>query len=112
MVGQFKSTVVCSTCSKTSVCFDPFLLISLPIPVNEEWEFYFVPADLTRGAIKFPILYNRITTLERVTAELVQKYNRSIELDKEKRERVAADRLLYMILNGENFSIERALEGN
>jgi ubiquitin carboxyl-terminal hydrolase 4/11/15 len=37
MVGQFKSTVVCLTCKKVSVCFDPYLLISLPIPANEEW---------------------------------------------------------------------------
>lgn len=34
MVGQFKSTVVCLTCNKKAVCFDPYLLISLPIPTN------------------------------------------------------------------------------
>ncbi len=33
MVGQFKSTVKCLSCDKISICFDPFLLISLPIPV-------------------------------------------------------------------------------
>lgn len=71
-----------------------------------------MPADVTRGAIKFPVLYNRTTTLERVTAELVQRYNKSIEYDKEKKEKVVADRLLYMVLNGENFSIEKPLEGN
>lgn len=34
MVGQFKSTVICSSCQKISVCFDPYMLISLPIPSN------------------------------------------------------------------------------
>ena len=32
MSGQYKSTVVCKTCEKVSVCFDPYLLISLNIP--------------------------------------------------------------------------------
>ncbi|XP_014680667.1 PREDICTED: ubiquitin carboxyl-terminal hydrolase 8-like [Priapulus caudatus] len=30
--GQFKSTVACLTCEKTSVTFDPFMYLSLPLP--------------------------------------------------------------------------------
>jgi ubiquitin carboxyl-terminal hydrolase 4/11/15 len=83
MVGQFKSTVVCSSCKKISVCFDPYLLISLPIPTNDEWDFFFVPTELNRGAIKFPMEYSRSTTLEKVTKELVSKYNKVLDSSRE-----------------------------
>lgn len=35
--GQYKSTVVCSLCKRTSVTFDPFLMVALPIPTTK-WE--------------------------------------------------------------------------
>lgn len=31
--GQFKSTLVCSLCSRISITFDPFLMLSVPIPI-------------------------------------------------------------------------------
>lgn len=31
IAGQFKSTIVCPTCSKISVTFDPFMSVSVPI---------------------------------------------------------------------------------
>lgn len=71
-----------------------------------------MPTDLTRGAIKFPIEYSRTTTLEKVTKELVLRYNKRLEQEKESREKVTPDRLFYMILDGDNFSIIRVLEGN
>ena len=30
--GQYKSTLVCPTCSKISITFDPFMYLSLPLP--------------------------------------------------------------------------------
>ena len=33
--GQLKSTLKCCTCSFTSVTFDPFSFLSLPLPENE-----------------------------------------------------------------------------
>ena len=30
--GQFKSTLICSSCQRISITFDPFLMASLPIP--------------------------------------------------------------------------------
>lgn len=52
MAGQFKSTVRCLKCKKVSVCFDPYLLLSLPIPSPKMFDFYLVDNDLTHGAIK------------------------------------------------------------
>ncbi len=52
MSGQFKSTVQCLKCKKVSICFDPYLLLSLPIPSPKMCDFYFVNTDLSHGAIK------------------------------------------------------------
>ena len=30
--GQFKSTVQCPSCNKVSVTFDPYMVLSLPLP--------------------------------------------------------------------------------
>ncbi|XP_071818107.1 ubiquitin carboxyl-terminal hydrolase 15-like isoform X2 [Apostichopus japonicus] len=45
--GQFKSKLVCPTCSKVSVTFDPFCFLSLPLPVKKErlMEVFFVRLD-------------------------------------------------------------------
>ena len=32
--GQYKSKVECPSCDRVSVCFDPFMIISLPIPLD------------------------------------------------------------------------------
>lgn len=32
--GQYKSTLVCPACSKVSVTFDPFMYLSLPLPIT------------------------------------------------------------------------------
>lgn len=42
--GQFKSTLVCSICSRVSITFDPFLMVSLPIPLTrwEKFEAYYI----------------------------------------------------------------------
>lgn len=32
MQGQYKSTLVCPECEKTSITFDPFMYLSLPLP--------------------------------------------------------------------------------
>ncbi|GAM24098.1 hypothetical protein SAMD00019534_072730, partial [Acytostelium subglobosum LB1] len=34
--GQYKSTLVCSKCSKVSITFDPYMYVTLPIPVATE----------------------------------------------------------------------------
>ncbi|GAM24578.1 hypothetical protein SAMD00019534_077530 [Acytostelium subglobosum LB1] len=34
--GQYKSTLVCSKCSKVSITFDPFMFVTLPIPISND----------------------------------------------------------------------------
>ncbi|CAO3632316.1 unnamed protein product [Cunninghamella echinulata] len=45
--GQFKSRLVCNVCKKISVTFDPFMYLSLPLPVqkNVKQEIVYVPYD-------------------------------------------------------------------
>ncbi len=52
MAGQFKSTVQCLKCKRLSICFDPYLLVSLPIPNPKMCDLYFVNSDLSHGAIR------------------------------------------------------------
>lgn len=112
MSGQFKSTVVCNACSKVSVCFDPYLLISLPIPTNIEWSFYFVPSDLTKGAIKFDFEYNTSTSLETLSKQLALKYNDRFADAKDSREKIVESHLLYITIHTENFAILNVHKGN
>ncbi|KAF2076038.1 hypothetical protein CYY_002652 [Polysphondylium violaceum] len=37
--GQYKSTLVCAKCSKVSITFDPYMFVTLPIPVPTERVF-------------------------------------------------------------------------
>ncbi|KAI9242543.1 MAG: hypothetical protein BYD32DRAFT_477586, partial [Podila humilis] len=45
--GQYKSTLVCPECKKVSVTFDPFMYLSLPLPINKKWigTVTYVPYD-------------------------------------------------------------------
>ncbi|KAF9968378.1 CSN-associated deubiquitinating enzyme Ubp12 [Mortierella alpina] len=45
--GQYKSTLVCPECEKVSVTFDPFMYLSLPLPINKKWvgTVTYVPYD-------------------------------------------------------------------
>lgn len=64
MAGQFKSTVKCLNCHKISICFDPYLLLSLPIPLPRESNCYLITKDLSHGAIKLTFEYTEATTLK------------------------------------------------
>lgn len=42
--GQFKSTVNCNKCSRTSITFDPMMTMLLPIPSKRtEFTFFYIP---------------------------------------------------------------------
>lgn len=78
MVGQFKSTVVCSTCQKVSVCFDPYLLISMPVPPTET-HLFFVSAEIAKCAIRLAVPLNySTTTLDKIGRELAARYNKAV----------------------------------
>ena len=112
MVGQFKSTVICGTCSKVSVCFDPYMLISLPIPTNKDLNFYFVPSLLSKGALKLSMDYNSATTLRGISKEFAKVYNDNYyrEIREGIREGVHPEKLLFLTIDSEKFIILNILE--
>ncbi|KAG2011841.1 ubiquitin-specific protease [Coprinopsis cinerea AmutBmut pab1-1] len=59
--GQYQSTLVCPECEKISITFDPFMYLTLPLPVQKKWKhtIFYVPWDLEKPHVKVPIEINR-----------------------------------------------------
>ena len=52
-LGQFKSTLVCPVCQETSVVFDPFLSMSIPLPRKMiSRAVIFIPQDPSKVPVK------------------------------------------------------------
>lgn len=66
--GLYQSTLVCPTCSKTSITFDPYNDLTLPLPINKKWYHTFTIVDLSKDNS----LGGRIQKLE---VELVKTSN-------------------------------------
>lgn len=45
--GLYQSTLICPTCSKTSITFDPFNDLTLPLPISKKWYHSFTVVDLS-----------------------------------------------------------------
>ncbi|KAJ2487589.1 hypothetical protein IWW37_005186 [Coemansia sp. RSA 2050] len=56
--GQYRSTLVCPICSHTSVTFDPFMYLTLPLPVQrQKWlEVLFIPVNTDVHATRMRLL--------------------------------------------------------
>ncbi|KAK6462100.1 peptidase C19, ubiquitin C-terminal hydrolase 2 [Scheffersomyces coipomensis] len=59
--GLYQSTLVCPDCSKTSITFDPFNDVTLPLPINKKWYHTFTIVDLSDEGLPLP---QRIMKLE------------------------------------------------
>ncbi|KAF9460519.1 hypothetical protein BDZ94DRAFT_1265773 [Collybia nuda] len=59
--GQYKSTLICPECEKVSITFDPFMYLTLPLPIQIKWKhtIYYVPWDLHKPHVKVPVEINR-----------------------------------------------------
>ncbi|KAG6330561.1 hypothetical protein ID866_8529 [Astraeus odoratus] len=59
--GQYQSTLVCPECQKVSITFDPFMYLTLPIPVEKKWShtIYYVPWDSSKPHTKVPVEISR-----------------------------------------------------
>lgn len=75
MVGQFKSTVVCGDCNRKSIVFDPYMLISLPIPSTKEEDVFFISSDLQKKAARLKFEYDHHTSCGELREE-VGRYER------------------------------------
>ncbi|KAJ7698969.1 hypothetical protein B0H17DRAFT_1049841 [Mycena rosella] len=59
--GQYQSTLVCPECQKVSITFDPFMYLTLPLPVQKKWKhsIFYVPWDLEKPHVKVPVEIGR-----------------------------------------------------
>lgn len=55
--GQFKSTVNCPECDRVSITFDPFMYLTLPLPIKSKWygSVYFIPFDYNKKRLRIDI---------------------------------------------------------
>ncbi|KAI0372717.1 cysteine proteinase [Pilatotrama ljubarskyi] len=66
--GQYQSTLVCPECSKVSITFDPFMYLTLPLPVQKKWhhDVLYIPWDLEKPHLRVPVELNRNSTFKDV----------------------------------------------
>eukprot|EP01087_Luapelamoeba_hula_P007900 TRINITY_DN1943_c0_g1_i3.p1 TRINITY_DN1943_c0_g1~~TRINITY_DN1943_c0_g1_i3.p1 ORF type:complete len:1256 (+),score=322.20 TRINITY_DN1943_c0_g1_i3:123-3890(+) len=74
--GQLKSTLVCPVCAKVSITFDPFMYLSLPLPMkmNRKVKATIVWNDPARNPLKVSVTvfkYGTVADLRKALSELV-----------------------------------------
>ncbi|CAK5283233.1 unnamed protein product [Mycena citricolor] len=59
--GQYQSTLVCPECEKVSITFDPFMYLTLPLPIQKKWKhaIHFIPWDISKPHLKIPVEIGR-----------------------------------------------------
>ncbi|OSD02956.1 cysteine proteinase [Trametes coccinea BRFM310] len=64
--GQYQSTLVCPECEKVSITFDPFMYLTLPLPVQKKWQHHvlYVPWDLEKPHVRVPVELDRHSTFK------------------------------------------------
>ncbi|EPY50105.1 ubiquitin carboxy terminal hydrolase Ubp12 [Schizosaccharomyces cryophilus OY26] len=82
--GMYRSTLVCPECKTVSITFDPFMDLTLPLPLQQFWSHpvVFIPSDVTRRPITVDvILENKSATI----GDLVQFVASKVGCDNYKR---------------------------
>ncbi|XP_028265096.1 ubiquitin carboxyl-terminal hydrolase 19 isoform X2 [Parambassis ranga] len=79
--GQFKSKLVCPSCSKVSITFDPFLYLPVPLPQKQKVlsVFYFAK-ETHKKPIKFLVSVSKENSS---TAEVLESISRSVRVKPE-----------------------------
>lgn len=72
--GMYQSTLVCPVCSKTSITFDPFNDLTLPLPVDKRWYHEFTIVDLSGSFLTAPIMKFEVELTKSSTYEDLVAY--------------------------------------
>ncbi|KAK8853439.1 hypothetical protein IAR55_004145 [Kwoniella newhampshirensis] len=56
--GQLQSTLVCPECHKESITMDPFMYLTVPLPIaqNRHFNLTFIPRDVEKSPVKLRLL--------------------------------------------------------
>eukprot|EP00164_Ancoracysta_twista_P000126 GFYU01000183.1.p1 GENE.GFYU01000183.1~~GFYU01000183.1.p1 ORF type:complete len:1042 (-),score=289.47 GFYU01000183.1:66-3191(-) len=72
--GQYKSTLVCPTCKKVSITFDPFMYLSVPLPVKNERTIHVSVMKLDGSTpVRYPIDVSKAGQMEDLRKSLADK---------------------------------------
>ncbi|KAF5336704.1 hypothetical protein D9758_015091 [Tetrapyrgos nigripes] len=55
--GQYQSTLICPECEKVSITFDPFMYLTLPLPIQKKWRHsvLYIPWDNEKPHLRIPV---------------------------------------------------------
>lgn len=76
MYGQYKSTVECNKCGKISRTYDPFMMLSLPIPENQIYheKYFFIPYGSEKKAIRSFFSLKKKSTVHDIRNVIAQQH--------------------------------------
>lgn len=80
MHGQFKSTLDCPKCKGTSVTFDPFSSIGLPVALMKDlvWDVIFVPSNnFEKPCLKTSLSFKRKLPIEKLREKFQEIFSLS-----------------------------------
>jgi len=78
--GQDRSRLTCPNCNKDSVVFNPYMSLSMSIPMLERLEVVYVPIELTETKVAIDMFVNFRTYF----SEIHQRLMRALNFDQEK----------------------------
>lgn len=75
--GMYQSTLVCPTCNKTSVTFDPFSDMTLLLPIEKKWYHTFTIVDCSseRKVIRLEVELNKTCNFDDLVTYLARFLN-------------------------------------
>ncbi|KAL0088271.1 hypothetical protein F4703DRAFT_1734652 [Phycomyces blakesleeanus] len=75
--GQFKSRLVCNECDKVSVTFDPFMYLSLPLPIEKKtkMKLVYVPYDPSERPQRLVVTLNKDASISHLRVEVAKLVN-------------------------------------
>jgi len=75
MQAQYKSTLCCPTCKNISVTYDPYMMLSLPIPQNEVYTnlVYYMPYDSSYCPVKSKFFLKKSETMMDLRRQIAEQ---------------------------------------
>ncbi|KAG2219921.1 hypothetical protein INT45_008558, partial [Circinella minor] len=75
--GQFKSRLICQECQKISIMFDPFMYLSLPLPVQKKTHIkvVYVPYDPSERQRRLKLTFQSNSSIEQLQEQVAQRAN-------------------------------------
>ncbi|OHT11530.1 Clan CA, family C19, ubiquitin hydrolase-like cysteine peptidase [Tritrichomonas foetus] len=79
--GLLRSRLICPNCHKKTIVFDPFMSLTIPLPIPRTLspKFIFVPYDLTQPRIEMQLSVVSPATVPEYVEEISQRIHRNVK---------------------------------